>query len=287
MAIDLHVHSNASDGAKTPRGLVAEAARMGLLAISITDHDTVAGQAAGQAAGVEFGVQVIPGIEISADIRQAEAHILGYYIDYASDELQALTHRLIQGRVRRGRQMFDLLRDHAIKLDWDEVIKGASPEGFIGRGHLFRLMIAKGYVPEDKSREMFLKYFAKDGLAYVEHFYITPAEAIRAIRQAGGVPVLAHPGRMNDDGAIYGLVKEGIMGIEVFYPSHTPQQEAHYLAMARQLGLIATGGTDYHGHVGDRGVSMGGCSPPEEVLGQLWEAATKVRAGKPRQPSAH
>ncbi len=287
MAIDLHVHSNASDGAKSPREVVGAAAGLGLQAISITDHDTVAGQAEALAAGKELGIRVIPGIEISADLRRAEAHILGYHIDFASDKLLTLTRRLIEGRIRRGRRMFDRLRDHGIKLEWNDVVKGASPEGFIGRGHLFRAMIAAGYVPAEKNREVFLKYFARNGLAYVEHFYTTPREAILAIREAGGVPVLAHPGRMNDDGAIYELIRKGIMGIEVFYPSHTPQQKAHYLAMARRFGLIATGGTDYHGHGGDMGAPMGGCSPPEEVLDQLREAADEVRRRKDREPSAH
>ncbi len=292
MRIDLHTHTTASDGSDTPAGLVRKAGRLGLLAVAVTDHDTVDGLGEALAAGAEAAnagraggraaVEVIPGIELTTDTATCEVHILGLYLRHPHPPLLARVDAIREERIARARAMVRRLQDLGIPLAWETVWETASTRGFIGRSQIFRAMKGQGLIPPDRTREAFDHYFSKGGVAYVPHSYLNPEEAVRLILDAGGVPVLAHPGRLMagappDDGLISHLTEEGLMGLEAYYPTHDAGETAHFLQLAERLGLIPTGGTDYHGRFGAAGVALGSCSPPAATLPRLREAAGRVR----------
>jgi predicted metal-dependent phosphoesterase TrpH len=292
LRIDLHTHTTASDGSDTPAGLVRKADRLGLAAVAITDHDTVDGLGEALAAGAEAAkaggsggraaVEIIPGIELSTDTAACEVHILGLYIDHPHPPLLARVDRIREERIERARIMVRRLQNLGIPLAWEAVWETATTRGFIGRSQIFRAMKGRGLIPPDRTREAFAHYFGKGGVAYVPHSYLDPEEAIRLIRDAGGVPVLAHPGRLTagvlpDDDLIAPLTEEGLLGLEAYYPTHDAGETLYFLQLAARLGLIPTGGTDYHGRFGAAGVALGSSSPPAETLPRLREAAEQVR----------
>lgn len=274
----MHVHTTASDGSDSPTQVVRKAAELGLAGLSITDHDAVSGLAEGSAEADRLRVYFIPGIELTADADVAEVHILGYHIDYEDAALLAKLDAIREGRVERAKEMVRRVQALGIDLSWEEVWSLAAGQGSVGRGQIFRAMLAKGLIPRDSAGETFQRYFSKDGLAYVEHYYLSPPEAVEMVVKAGGVPVLAHPGRAAADQLIGDLVRRGLAGIEAYYPAHDPSTIAHYLAIANRFGLIATGGTDYHGRFSYRSIELGTFTAPVEVLDRLREAAQRIRA---------
>lgn len=279
MGLDLHVHTTASDGSDTPTEVVQKAKQIGLSAIALTDHDSIEGLEEGVRAGEELGLEVIPGIELTSDTEESEVHLLGYYIDYRHPRLRRRLQEVQAARVERAKKMVDRLREHGIALRWEEVWKLVSPGHFIGRTHLFKAMENAGLVVGQDKREVFRRFFGKEGLANVPHYYLSIHEAVCLIQEAGGVPVMAHPGRLRVDALIKALMGEGLRGVEVYYPAHTPEMVRHYLELAAELGLIITGGTDYHGRHSQYQVRLGEYSAPPEALDQLRAAAEDVRRG--------
>lgn len=282
MRIDLHTHTTASDGSDTPTGLVRKAGRLGIAALAVTDHDTVDGleEALSAATGE---TEVIAGIELTTDTTRCEVHVLGLHLNHRHPPLLARLSAIREERIARARLMVEKLQRLGVALDWETVWETASANGFLGRGNIFRAMKERGLIPSGQAREAFSYYFSKEGAAYVPHSYLTPEEAVRVIREAGGVPVLAHPGRLMagtapDDELIAHLAGEGLLGIEAYYPTHNAGDVLHYLQLAARLDLIPTGGTDYHGRFGAAGVALGSCSPPADTLGRLRRAAERVRA---------
>ncbi|HHW15211.1 MAG TPA: PHP domain-containing protein [Firmicutes bacterium] len=287
MRIDLHTHTTASDGSDTPAGLVRKAARLGLVALAVTDHDSVDGLAEALAAGEELAcggrpVTVIPGIELTTDTDECEVHVLGLHIDRAHPALVARLEAIREERIARAQAMVAKLQSLGVPLEWEAVWRLAGGRRFIGRSQIFRAMKEQRLIPPEHARGAFAYYFSKGGAAYVPHSYLTPVEAIEAIRQAGGVPVLAHPGRLMagappSDALIAQLTRKGLLGLEAYYPLHDAGETAHFLRLADRLGLIPTGGTDYHGRYGAAGVALGSCSPPASTLIRLRQAADDVR----------
>ncbi|MGE5553877.1 MAG: PHP domain-containing protein [Betaproteobacteria bacterium] len=283
MRIDLHTHTTASDGSDTPADLVRKAGRQGLVAVAVTDHDTVDGLEEALAAGeAAHAPEVIPGIELTTDTTRCEVHILGLYLRHPHQPLLARLDKVREARLARAREMVRKLQDRGIPLAWETVWETASARGFIGRNQILRAMKERGLISPDRLREAFDYYFSKGGLAYVPHSYLTPEEAIRLILDAGGVPVLAHPGRLMggatpDADLIAGLTEEGLRGIEAYYPTHDAGETARFLQLAERLDLIPTGGTDYHGCYGAAGVALGSCSPPLSTLARLHEVAAGIR----------
>lgn len=241
---DLHVHSTASDGKLTPVEIVHEALTAGLTAIGLTDHDTVSGiPAALEAAGATH-LEVIPGIEFSAEWELEEVHILGYYLEYQAPLLQDILSKLRRARDERAQAIIKKLAvlNIFISFDYLREIAGTS---ILGRPHIARAMIEAGYIAS--VREAFESYLGRGRPAYVPRSKLSPDKAIELVRIAKGVPVLAHPGLMAKDELIPELIKMGLLGIEVFYPSHTPEMVARYRRMCEQRNLIMTGGSDFHG----------------------------------------
>lgn len=240
---DLHVHSSASDGLFSPAEVVALAASKGVSALSISDHDTVAGLPEGFAAAAKQGIELLAGAELSTDLDRHEVHILGYCFDNENEVLLSALERFCAERVSRVEQMLLLLQGLGILLDRSS-IDAAAAFGSVGRLHVARALHGQGVV--STVREAFTKYIGRGKPAYVARAHISPAEACQLIRQAGGVPVLAHPSLLDTQSIIPKLVKEGIEGIEAFYSKVTPDVAKHYCRVAKKYGLLVTGGSDCH-----------------------------------------
>lgn len=244
--VDLHIHTTASDGKFTPAEIVRKAAEAGLKYIAICDHDSIEGVASAQTAASSYpGVTVIAGVEINTDIPAGELHVLGYFCDQNNPELRQTLERLRNSRIERAQKIINKLRKMGIKIDFVRVEELAG-DGSIGRPHIAQAMLEKGYI--NSFREAFMKYINRGGPAYVERDKITPADAIKLITRAGGLPILAHPLTLDHfEIAIAELKPAGLVGIEVYYNNYSPQQIQSLQEMAEKFSLISTGGSDYHG----------------------------------------
>jgi hypothetical protein len=241
--VDLHLHSTASDGAHTPAELVELALERGLQHISIADHDTTDGTAEAVEAARGTGLEVIPGVEMSARSEGAfELHILGYYVDTGCEPLQERLAILRESRVGRARRVLDLLSRDGLPVSWSRVSELADG-GSVGRPHIAQAMVEAEYVTSVE--DAFRRYLGRAGRAYVPRDKLAPEDAVRLVLEARGVPVLAHPSRVIEH--IPGLVKAGLMGIEAYYNDYLEAETAFLVGLARKQGLVATGGTDYHG----------------------------------------
>ena len=273
--VDLHVHSTASDGKLTPEALIVKAAALGLKVISLTDHDSIAGIIPALKAVKAFpGLTFIPGVEISTDLADGEAHILGYFIDYTDPALEKALERFRDSRLGRGRGMVEKLAALGIKIDWARVQEIAG-DGAIGRPHVARAMLEKGYIKTFE--EAFDRYIGHGGPAYVEREKMTPEEAVALIVRSRGLPVLAHPFTVkNPEAMVKQLKPAGLIGIEAYYKDNTPQATASTLKLAQKYTLIATGGTDYHGIGDSKEVMLGGTEVPLKAAQQLIKMAEKL-----------
>ena len=266
MPADLHIHTTFSDGTLSPEEVVKVAKKAGLKTIAITDHDVVAGIDGAKKKGDELGVEVIPGIEFSAETLDAEVHILGYFIDYHSLGLIATITKIQKAREDRIFRICDKLKKLGIDLDPERVFKEAGHLA-AGRPHVARVLVAEGFV--DNFKEAFNKYLAFNGPAYVSHYKLSPQDAVKLIVSAGGIPVYGHPAVSNCDQIIPDLISAGLLGIEVYYSSHNSSQTKHYLDLAGKYGLLVTGGSDYHGATSGRVLELGGTSIPDELVDKL------------------
>lgn len=278
--IDLHAHTTASDGSLTPTELTDLAQEIGLKAVAVTDHDTLDGLPEALARGSEIGLEVVPGVEISAEFHPGTMHILGYDLDHTRPELAGRLAELQEARRTRNPKIVDKLTSLGLEITMEEV-EAAAGGGQIGRPHFARVMIDRGYVAS--TQEAFDRYLTKGGPAYVDKFRLAPTEAVAVIRKAGGLPVLGHPHSLRLDGlsALEGLAAElkeaGLVGLEVYYPEHSPRMTRDFLALAQKLDLAPTGGSDFHG-AGKTGVELGrgagDLSVPYDLLAGLRKKGT-------------
>lgn len=274
--IDLHTHSNVSDGLLSPAQLVHEAARCGITVLALTDHDTVAGLAAASAAAEQLGIAFIPGIELSSDIGPFEVHILGYEIDRADPDLLHSLAELEHLRLARIEQIVARLSAIGLPVSLDRVRELAGP-GTIGRPHVARAMIEQGYVTS--IQEAFERYLAAGRPAFVPRGKIVPEQAIALIRKARGVPVLAHPlSTGNIDLTLRRLIPAGLLGIEVYYAEYDDGTQAYLRSIADRYDLIPTGGSDFHGEGFKAGRELGKAPVPAECVERLRAAAARLRA---------
>lgn len=242
---DLHIHTTCSDGKMSPEQVVKKANKLNLLAISITDHDTVNGisHAINTAKGLE--IEVIPGIEINTDYNHQEIHILGYYIDYNSNYLKNVLNDLQSKRKLRAAKIVRKLNDIDIDITFKEV-KEKSTGQSIGRPHIAQVLIDRGYVKTIK--DAFDLYIGRNKPAYVPRNKLSPFDAIKIVKRSKGIPVLAHPGHLKDHEIIIKLKKYGLAGLEVFHRDHNLEQIVHYKKIAIKNNLLITGGSDFHGN---------------------------------------
>jgi len=241
--VDLHMHSTASDGSRSPADVVRAAKRAELLAIALTDHDTVAGLAEARAAGEELGVRIINGVELSAVEGDSETHLLGLHLSDTS----VLERGLIELREMRGRRavrIVELLQAQGVQVTLDDVLMQAGT-GAIGRPHVARALVADGWAVD--VRDAFDRYLAAGRPAYVAKDQLGMRDAIAMVHAAGGLAVLAHPGATATRERLEALAALGMDGVEVKHPSHSPQDTARIRTLAEQLGLLPSGGSDWHG----------------------------------------
>lgn len=277
--IDLHTHSIYSDGTLPPAGLVDLARENGLRAIAVTDHDTADGTAEAMKRGARLGVEVIPGIEISSAYNNLSMHILGYWFNPDDPVLRRRITRLQEWRHLRNMQIIENLQRLGIEISVDELSRHSGP-GQAGRPHIASLLVNKGVV---KSQERaFVRYLRKGAAAYAERGKYEAADAIAMIVEAGGLAVLAHPVNLDPSlRSIPGLLKSlqavGLAGVEAYYPSHDQRAVGKLNNFARELGLLVTGGSDFHGN--DRAWSFpAGAGQKFSVPYHLLETMKRSRA---------
>jgi len=247
---DLHTHSTASDGLNTPTENIILAKKAGLFALGITDHDSIAGIDEAIKAGLEQKVEAIPGIEMSTVDKGQDVHMLGYFLNYQDKEFIRTLTELTRVRERRNEMMIERLNEIGIPITIQEVTAKLRREGaHVGRPHIAEVLIDKGIIKT--MEEAFDLYLGREGKAYVNPPRILPEESIEIIKQAGGVPILAHPGVYDDDELVVRLIKNGLAGIEAFHPDHNQAGEKKYFDMANRYGIIATAGSDFHGSRGE------------------------------------
>jgi len=282
--IDLHLHSRCSDGALTPTELVRRAKVKGATTISLTDHDTCAGNTEAQLAGERHGVKVIAGVEFSVNVGTSSVHMLGYGVEDVDDEARETLAQLAEGRARRLRKMVARLNDLGIPVSSAEVWREAG-EGVVGRLHLARVLKQRRHVPT--VREAFTRYLGRNAAAYVSRPRLEAGEAVALIHRMGGVAVLAHPGvvERENPGSLSMVLDEltphGLDGIEAYYPAHNAEMVADLLNAAGARGLIVTGGSDFH-RPDPRGVEIcrgtGKLRVPTDTVDVLHRAIAGVRA---------
>jgi 3',5'-nucleoside bisphosphate phosphatase len=269
---DLHIHTYYSDSTFSPEEVVDCADKKGLSAIAICDHDCVDGIGPCRGLAQPLGIEVVPGIEMTVEKKDAEIHILGYYIDWKDDEFRKKLKTLRDARIERVHKIIKKLKEHGITIDAEDVFRLAA-RGTVGRLHIAQVILKAG---QAKSfREIFEKYIGFMKPCYVSNLRFTPKEAIGEILKIGGVPVLAHPYTMGKDEYIPELVKCGLRGIEVFHTDHKAAAEKHYSKIAEEYGLIVTGGSDCHG-IGKGRVLIGTVRVPYDIVERLKEESRKI-----------
>ena len=278
MKIDLHVHSTASDGKLTPEELVDYSIEKGLAGFALTDHDTTDGIAAAQRAAKRKGIEFIPGVEISSIWEPGQLHVLGYFIQPENPVLRNALSMMQKARNERNPQMIKLLNELGFMITLDDV-KSMTSGSVIGRPHIAHALLKAGYIQD--YREAFEKYISPGMPAYIPKERMEPAEAVRIIKSAGGIPVIAHPKFWGYNGIelekkIEELKEIGFEGIEAIYSDHTEEEIEYFTCLGKKLGLIITGGSDFH-FFSEKGPDLGCVNVPYECLTILKEKCGKLK----------
>ncbi len=281
-AVDLHTHSNKSDGSYAPAELVDYAISKGLCAVALTDHDTTDGLAEAVARADALAkagkpsIEVVPGIEFSTKLDDKDVHIVGLYIAYDAPAFRARLQDFVDSRVGRNIKMCRNLQEAGIDITYEK-LKERNPGAVITRAHYATYLFEEGYV---KSRqEAFAKYLGDHTKYFVPREKVTPAQAVELILEVGGIPILAHPplyhmGKERLDRLVSSLKDDGLMGIETLYSTYTGQDERDMRRLAEKYDLLMSGGSDFHGKNKpnlDLGVGFGKLFVPEEYLTKIKE----------------
>jgi predicted metal-dependent phosphoesterase TrpH len=263
--VDLHVHTTASDGTLSPSEVVALSKSMGLIAVAITDHDTVAGLAEGLATA--HSIEVISGVELSVQTKPGSIHIVGLWLDYDNPTLTLRLEELRNSRSKRNTLIVARLVDLGMPVTMEE-LAAISGGDVIGRPHFAEALLRHGYI--SSTEQAFDQFLTRGRPAYVERMRLTPSEAFALFHQAGGIAVLAHPGHINLEPEeleqkLYRWKKQGLDALEVYYPDHSPEQIAFFQELARRVGLAESGGSDFHG-ANRTAVTLGAAHAPADIL---------------------
>ncbi|MBN1824035.1 MAG: PHP domain-containing protein [Endomicrobiales bacterium] len=283
--VDLHVHTRFSDGTFTPEQTVDHAVKVGLSAISITDHDIIDGiePAIKHAGGRD--IEIVPGVELSTELtnqtQRSEMHILGYFIDWKNPVLDATLKEFRKKRHERAFKILEKLSKLGLGLNEKRFFDGAG-KGSIGRLHFARAMIEQGIVRT--INDAFFKYLGHGKPAYVPKKFLSPEEAIKLISDAGGIAVLAHPfyAHYSDKNLLETLIRSGLAGIEVWHSKHPPSMVDHFSSLASAYGLLRSGGSDCHGGVAGDEPLMGSVKIPYSILDKMKKYHESHRRRDPR-----
>ena len=273
--IELHCHTTYSDGTLTPGELVAAAVKAGVVALAITDHDTVSGWDEALAAAQPHGLEIVPGVELSTVHNERSLHILGFYPD--AEKLQRDLHERVEGRKRRAAEMVEKLAELGYPIELPEMGEGMAP----GRPHIATAMVNAGYV--HSSREAFDRWLGDGKPACVEYEKFSIVEGIALLRKSGGVPVWAHPYLFRGgtvEPVLEEMVAAGLMGVEVYHPTHSPSQVDNLKKLCAEYGLLMTGGSDYHGPCdlkGKEAIRLNMLNLPLHLLEAIKQAALDLK----------
>lgn len=277
MRFDLHTHTTASDGTLTPAELVRHAVESGVSVIAITDHDSVDGieEALAEVSAVRAtgkSITLVPGVELSAVDEGRDVHMLGFFVDHTDPALLTALADLRSARVERARTIVSALRTAGFDIDHEEVL-ALSDGGSVGRSHVARALVSRGHAADVS--DAFRRLLGRGRPFYVPKHVRTPAEVLSTILDAGGIPVIAHPGVTGVDDLIPELIGKGLGGIEAYHSEHDDTQQSLYAGLAAAYGLLVTGGTDFHGPDAPN-PPLGSILMPAELLDRLFEASGTV-----------
>jgi predicted metal-dependent phosphoesterase TrpH len=260
---DLHTHTYYSDGALSPAELVARAAELGLSVISITDHDSIEGVAEAREQGARLGVEVIPGVELSATLGTKDIHILGYLFDPCNEHLLNTLELFRRERMIRAERIVEKLNRLDLPLRFDSVLERAG-RGAVGRPHIAAALLDEGLTANYS--EAFESYIGDSGPAYEPKYRISPEDAVDIIAEAGGLSMLAHPGWYVSDEELLVLIRAGLDGIETVHPGHDADRTRHYRGIASTYFLLESGGSDFHGGKRNDYIHFGSCTVSPECV---------------------
>ena len=264
--VDLHLHTNYSDGARSPEEMVKLAHKAGLSVISITDHDHVGAIDIAIEVGKSLGIEVISGVELSVELNGKDVHLLAYFIDHHDKKLLDYLAFFREERFKRAEKIVRKLNEIDVPLKLDSVLEQAGI-GAIGRPHIANALLEEGLT--ENYQEAFLKYIGIGGPAYEKKYQLSPQEAASLVTQAGGLIFLAHPGKYTTEIELADLIKSGLDGIEVVHPSHTESDRDFYRSIAHQYFLLESGGSDYHGGKKNDEYALGNYTVPLEVVKEM------------------
>ena len=252
---DLHLHTNYSDGVLSPSKLIDLAKKNNLSVISITDHDNVNGIDEAIEYGNSAGIQVIPGVEISADIDDNEIHILGYFIDHKNPEFLEFLKNSRQMRIERNEKIVNKLNDLGSKISFDDILKKVGSQSSLGRPHIAMELHDEGFVKT--YYEAFFKYIGDDKTAFVRKSNPDAKDVIKMISKCKGLSFIAHPGKHIRDEKLLKLIEQGLDGIEVVHPSHDKESMTYFNKIISEKFLLSSGGSDFHGGIKNDSSSIG------------------------------
>jgi len=280
--IDLHLHTDASDGRLTPGALVRLAREAGLTIISITDHDTTAGLAEARTTADALGIRLVAGIEITAVETARDVHVLGYFFDPESAVLRRFLEAQREDRIRRVWAMADRLKELGMPIDLRDVLAGAAAGRVVGRPQLADALVAPGHA--DSRREAFDRWLGGGRAAFVPRRGAGVAEIVAVLAWAGGIASLAHPGLAGVDDRIPAFAAAGLACLEVMHADHDEAAESRYRALAADLGLAVSGGSDFHGDGTHHATMLGEVTLGSDDFAALEARAARLRAAPPAAP---
>ena len=271
---DLHLHTSASDGVKTPTEIVDFVSSTSLRLFSITDHDTTSGLDEAESASRNHpGITFVPGIELSAEVDGDEIHLTCHFVDRGNQALQTELDALVEDRETKAQQIVERLRKLGLSVAWEDVV--ANADGAIGRPHIARAMMANGYV--DSVADAFARYLSPGRPAYVPRRKLAGVRALELVHDAGGVTTVAHPRTVpNIDGVVSALAPLGLAGIEVYAEKYGTDMMERFSALAELYGLVKSGGSDYHANATQNEVLPGMNGPPPGTVRKLYRRATDM-----------
>jgi hypothetical protein len=266
VAVDLHIHTIASDGSLSPEAVVQIAEQLRLSYIAIADHDSVDGLEIAIKASRTLHTKVIPAVELSSEYKGKDIHILGYFINYRHKWF--LNHLEVLKRIRfnRAKAIVNKLQQVGLDLTMEDVLAQTSCSS-IGRTHIARAMVAKGLI--SSIEEAFTRFIGRGQVGYVEKELYDPEIAIRIIKSIKGIAVLAHPGLAYLDERIKEFIRYGLDGLEAYHPAHSIEETEYYKELSERLGLLITGGSDCHGEESIHGLALGTLNIPDSIAENL------------------